>query len=595
MKTAVALLLVALVAVVCVPRDTGASPTPSLVAESPTPTPAPTPTPTDEPTATPTSSPSPTQPATPAPITKAQLITMYWNQVRLRFPWIPEVTLEPVYGTGPAYYLGVRDGRAVFGYEDATVQVGRDGGAVWHEAGHAAIDVASRISGTSADDLMTMYWTARGFPGTWQQQYAKAAAARDSGSVTGFALHQMWPNEMFADTFASSNVPSWPDGDQFKVPLDRPKMLAFYASLPFLTKAAVNTWPLGTLHGQWSLALNAGRATQGTPGAGIGELWAYSFIAGAAKRVATYVIPFAGALGDTNLLTRQLSPDGKRVVLAVGVPFGATWRSVLAIVELETGNVKIITNDAAYHDAYPAWSPDGTKIAFARRFNQSVTYDSGLWLINADGTGLRQLLETAPQGGTVVYGWTPDSTGVEYDTVENSGVFSIYDTVHNVTAAKIDGYVSPPAPGSWRKVQPSLALALTPYPGIPSQLGVGDKIGGPLTIVAGPDTGFRISRPRWNPVSADILYIRSLNDYSELYHVTLDGAKSPSRITTTVPPIVAAWSSGSDAVFLAGVGIAISMRSVKVDGTQERELTMISPTVQSWQSTALDVLVLAYP
>ena len=587
-------LFVALAAVVCVPRDTGSSPTPTPLAVSPTPTS--TPTPTDEPTPSPTESPSPTAPPTPAPITKAQLIVSYWGQVRLRFSWIPEVTLEAVQGGGPAYYLGVKDGRAVFGYEDATVQIGRDGGAVWHEAGHAAIDVASRLSGTSADDLMTMYWTARGFPGTWQQQYAKAQLARDTGSASGFALHQMWPNEMFADTFAASNVPSWPDGDQFKVPLDRAKMLAFYSSLPFLMKTPANAFPQGTLHGQWSLVLVSGRATQGAPGMGIGEVWAYSFTAGAAKRIVTYVVPLAATLSDTNLLTRQLSPDGKRLVLAVGAQAAGSWRSALAIVELETGNVRLITSDAGYHDLYPAWSPDGTKIAFARRFNQAVTYDSGLWLVNADGTGLRQLLETLPQGATVVYGWTPDSSGVAYDTVDNSGAYSIYDVAHSTTAAKIEGYVSPPAPGSWRKSQPTLALALSPYPGVPSQLAVGDKVGAPLTVIAGPDTGFRISRPRWNPVSADILYLRSLNEYSELYHVAPGGSKAPTRITTSISPAVASWSmSGTDAVFLAQIDSAVSVRSVKVDGTQEREITLVLSSVQSWLENPLDVLVLAYP
>lgn len=55
-------------------------------------------------------------------------------------------------------------------------------------------------------------------------------------------------------------------------------------------------------------------------------------------------------------------------------------------------------------DVTPAWSPDGTRIAF-------TSYRSGspaLWVMNADGSQLRQLTETSPQHGDYFPTWSPD-------------------------------------------------------------------------------------------------------------------------------------------------------------------------------------------
>jgi TolB protein len=42
-------------------------------------------------------------------------------------------------------------------------------------------------------------------------------------------------------------------------------------------------------------------------------------------------------------------------------------------------------------DGGPAWSPDGKQIAFASNRNNSNPYNLGIWVMNIDGTGLKQL------------------------------------------------------------------------------------------------------------------------------------------------------------------------------------------------------------
>ena len=72
-----------------------------------------------------------------------------------------------------------------------------------------------------------------------------------------------------------------------------------------------------------------------------------------------------------------LSPDGKRVAY--------TTTSGLVILGLETGSTSDpVRVAAAAGDLPPSWSPDGTQVLF--------TGAGASWVVDADGTGLRQLV-----------------------------------------------------------------------------------------------------------------------------------------------------------------------------------------------------------
>jgi serine/threonine protein kinase/Tol biopolymer transport system component len=76
----------------------------------------------------------------------------------------------------------------------------------------------------------------------------------------------------------------------------------------------------------------------------------------------------------------------------------------------------------------PSWSPDGTKLVFTSPCSiKKDTYEgSGLYIINADGSGLQQL-PTAP-GGDFEPAWSPDGKYIAFTSVRD-GYMQIYSYV----------------------------------------------------------------------------------------------------------------------------------------------------------------------
>jgi TolB protein len=96
------------------------------------------------------------------------------------------------------------------------------------------------------------------------------------------------------------------------------------------------------------------------------------------------------------------SPDGKRI--AFRRMLGES-NSEVFVANADGTDTRNLTNDPAF-DGWPAWSPDGTKIAFAS--NRRGSYE--IYIMNPDGSELRKVANnegraTAPQ-------WTKDGKNI---------------------------------------------------------------------------------------------------------------------------------------------------------------------------------------
>jgi Tol biopolymer transport system component len=99
------------------------------------------------------------------------------------------------------------------------------------------------------------------------------------------------------------------------------------------------------------------------------------------------------------------SPDGTKIA------FGSTrdTNPQIYIMDPNGFNVVRLTHDAA-EDAQPAWSPDGTRIAFATNRDGN----NEIYVMNANGSG--QINLTTNTGSDLAPAWSPDGTKIAFQS-----------------------------------------------------------------------------------------------------------------------------------------------------------------------------------
>lgn len=111
-----------------------------------------------------------------------------------------------------------------------------------------------------------------------------------------------------------------------------------------------------------------------------------------------------------------VTEDGFENRSIVSTPFQVPLRFPRAAVTGGTGT-----------DNHPAWSPDGSRIAFT----SDRSGEDDIWVVNRDGSGLTQLT-AAPAGFSARYpSWRPDGTRIAY---------ILHDPDPNPTEGAFDGY-----------------------------------------------------------------------------------------------------------------------------------------------------------
>ena len=111
-------------------------------------------------------------------------------------------------------------------------------------------------------------------------------------------------------------------------------------------------------------------------------LMAYDVGSGTARTIPTGGLP----AGDPSA-----SPDGARIAFVSRRP---GEQSDIWVVNADATSETQLTAGSA-RDESPAWSPDGSTLAFAR----TIGTTTGIWLIDADGSNLRPLSSGGGRSG----------------------------------------------------------------------------------------------------------------------------------------------------------------------------------------------------
>lgn len=100
----------------------------------------------------------------------------------------------------------------------------------------------------------------------------------------------------------------------------------------------------------------------------------------------------------------SISPDGRRIAFRKIV---GEFNSDVFVADIDGRNARNLTNDPAW-EGWPAWSPDGTKIAFAG--NRNSNYQ--IFVMNPDGSNVRLVANT--EGRATAPRWSPDGSRIYF-------------------------------------------------------------------------------------------------------------------------------------------------------------------------------------
>jgi hypothetical protein len=230
-------------------------------------------------------------------------------------------------------------------------------------------------------------------------------------------------------------------------------------------------------------------------------------------------------------------------------------------------------------ELYPAWSPDGARIAF----QQDPGLHPEIWTSKADGTDLRRL--TNNSADDVHPAWSPDATKIVFasDLQTPGGNFS-------------DLFVMNAADGSG-------AVNITNTPAIdedfPAWSPNGAKIAfsrdGDIATVAPDGTGLipltaterREIEPDWSPNNTQLVFHTGTNFDDEIFRMNADGS-GVTNLTNTGPSVEErpVWSPAGDKIaFTKGSFSAAEVWTMNPDGGGQVRITTNSflDAQPSWQ------------
>ena len=109
---------------------------------------------------------------------------------------------------------------------------------------------------------------------------------------------------------------------------------------------------------------------------------------------------------DFNNVTPAWSPDGSKI--AFSSRHGPETREDIWIVNADGTDPQQVTSIFG-QDRDPTWSPDGSKIAFSTNWDGN----SEIYVVNADGSGLHNITNNVENQDTTP-AWSPDGTKIAY-------------------------------------------------------------------------------------------------------------------------------------------------------------------------------------
>lgn len=233
--------------------------------------------------------------------------------------------------------------------------------------------------------------------------------------------------------------------------------------------------------------------------------------------------------GNTSDITPAWSSDGSHVAFASNRGSGGNYE--IYVMNRDGTGVHAVTSAGGFN-WFPAWSPDGSRIAFESARDGFLA----VYVVNADGTGLTRL--TADPAGDEHPSWSPDGTRIAFAGAR-TGTTQIYTMAPDGSDARVltqsDAAATAP---SYSPDGSRIAYVVVPTTGAARIHVMASDGSGDAAVTDGADFS---TFPAWSPDGRKLAFMAQHDSAWQVYTIGANGARLTALTTDAGANLFPTW------------------------------------------------------